>query len=553
MSSGEEPEPTDDSRGSAHGPRRRTLLAALSTASVGLLAGCSGGSESAQSGPDSERATTNTADASTSGEPSFEIRAVTSSSDSVRAGEGVVVSVSVANTGSGDGSFEAPVAVNKSVRGRVTMDLDAGEERTVEVDIEPRILGDVDVSVGGEVFGQVTVEPPSKLYVSPEGSYNATGLENDPLSPIQRALDLAEPGDTVHALPGRYTQGARTVRPGTPDAPITITGPPEAVYNVDGPFEINHSHVHLRGLTFDGLHSPDAPEDADSYSESIIQVNEAFYETIKNGNRPDEPVTDDEYLTDVVVKPHAVGNCRADFVKVHWSTDVEVGEFEVIGPAGVKYLKGGAEGHNGEIVYIGNPIDKAYPIDETRHVHVHHIDNSAGHAHNELVDVKGGARDVTVEYCTDAGGGRFPLDGAPETSECVVHFGGRECVLRWCVIGDSKGQAVEVGSWGLANPEKFEENKGVDFPAEAAATFGQQNSIYGNEFRDHAGMAVQYPVVFPEDGQPHIADGYGPADQAHVCGNTIDGPTHGTPEADCQADLPTTGTIGHLGGDSPWA
>jgi len=390
-----------------------------------------------------------------------------------------------------------------------------------------------------------------EYYVSPTGSDRNVGSEQQPLQTIQQALNRARPGTTIHVQPGTYKTPVSTVRGGTSDAPITITGPRDAVFNANGPFEINHSHVHLKGLTFDGLHTPSAPEDVDSYSESILQVNETLYETIKSGNYDREEVPEEAYVTDVVVKPHAIGNCRSDLIKVHWSQNVEVGEFEVIGPAGVKYLKSDTPGHNGEIVYVGNPINKGYPVDETNNVHIHHIDNSAGYAHNEMVDVKGGAHDVLIEYCTTANGGEYILEGHDRDSECVVHLGGRDCVLRWCDIKSSQGQAVEVASWGPAHPERFEENTGVELP-DTADTFGIENSIYGNRFVNYAGLAVQYPIVYPDDGDPHIAEGFGPDEQAHICDNTIDGPTHGTPTKACDADRPTTDQIGHLGGDSPW-
>jgi hypothetical protein len=549
---GEGAERGGDTEDSTWRRRRRQLLGVLSAAGVGALAGCSGGAD--DNGEDGE-AETPAADGAPVGEQGLELRDATLSAETVTAGDELTVTATVANAGNGSVVLTVPLEFGLEEVDAARVEVPAVGERTVELASEVDVLGGVTVFVAGENVGEVTGEPPEIIHVAQDGQRRATGLEDDPLDAIQPALAHAGPGDTVHVGPGTYTEQVQTVRAGEPDAPITVTGPPEAVYRSRAPFEINHSHVHLTGLTFDGLLEPDSPENADAYSESLLQVNEALYEGIKNGDRStDEPVTDDEYVVDVVVKPHAVGNCRADFVKVHWSRDVEVGEFEVVGPAGVKYLEGDEEGHNAEVVYVGNPIGKGYPIDETSDVHIHHIDNSEGYAHNELVDVKGGASDVVVEYCTSVGGGRFPLEGADDTSECAVHIGGRNCVLRWCVVEDSRGQAVEVGAWGLAHPDEFEETKGVDFPA-SAESFGRENAIYGNEFSDHAGMAVQYPVVYPEDGDggPEVADGYGPDAQAHVCGNEIDGPTHGDPEEACSESLPTTDRIGHLGGDSPWA
>ncbi|WP_434522846.1 DUF1565 domain-containing protein [Halorubrum sp. AS12] len=548
-------EPSHQFRRRSWRPHRRQLMGALAVAGTGLLAGCpdvagpESGNGSTADTSDSETAEDD--DEPTEGEPEGELQDVSLSAETIPAGNVVTVTVRIRNVG-GTGVVEIPVKFGGITVDDTTVELDAGETAAVELTATVDFRGTEPVVVAGEAVGEITGEPPATIHVDPAGTEQATGTSPDPFGTIQSALDVAQPGHTVHVSPGTYTTQVQTVRAGTTEEPITITGPREAVYRSQAPFEINHSHIHLTGLTFNGLLDPDSPEDDNVYSESLLQVNETFFERIKNGERSnDEPVSDEEYLVDVVVKPEAVGNCRADFVKIHWSRNVEIGEFEVIGPAGVKYLYGDSVGHNGEIVYVGNPIGKGYPIDVSRDIHIHHIDNSAGYEHNELVDVKGGARNVLVEYCTDSGGGRYVLDEADDTSECVVHLGGRKCVLRWCAIEDSQGQAVEVGSWDIAHPEEFEENKGVDFPEEAES-FGRENSIYGNEFRDHDGLAVQYPVVYSEADGLEIAEGYGPEDQRHVCGNEIDGPSHGSPAIDCETDLPTTDQIGHRGGNSPW-
>lgn len=264
------------------------------------------------------------------------------------------------------------------------------------------------------IQGEIQVTGRNLHYVGPEGADENPGTKQSSLDSIQYALKRAKPGDTTQAQPGRYTPrgGVQTVRVGTAENPITITGPLDAVFNADGPFEINHNHVHIRGLSFDGLHRPGSPDDPDSYSESILQINESFFERINSGAHSPESVSEENYLRDIVVKPHTVGNCRADFIKVHWSKNVEIGEFKVIGLAGMKYLKGDATGHNGEVVYFGNAADKSYPVDATHDIHIHHIDNSEGHPRTELVDAKSGCYNVLIKYCTDAGGaGRYLLEG----------------------------------------------------------------------------------------------------------------------------------------------
>lgn len=111
---------------------------------------------------------------------------------------------------------------------------------------------------------------------------------------------------------------------------------------------------------------------------------------------------------------------------------------------------------------------------------------------------------------------------------------------------------VEVGSWGAAHPDRFEESNGIPFPEQGFES-GQENAIYGNRLVGNGGLAIQYPVVYPDDGEPKIAKPYGPDDQAAVCGNEISGRTHGTPTSNCPAAVPDGDGIGHLGGDSPWS
>lgn len=402
----------------------------------------------------------------------------------------------------------------------------------------------------------------SDIYVSPDGNADATGSESDPLGSIQHAFEHAYPGDTIHALPGEYVEAVRTRRSGEAGAPITITGPREAVFRgkrstdkVQSGFHIEHSHIHLRGITFNGLWDTDNPDSEASYIRTLITAHHS-------------PSSPDHYHRDLVIKPDAVGNALRPLVHVMHSENVEIGEFEVIGPAGLAMLEfGDDEKHNGEVVYVGT-APKSIPTeknredwmkdfytepDTTNDVHVHHIDNSAGHPHAELVDLKDGTHNVTVEYCTDAGGGaKYILPSNNATSGTAIHLSGRENTVRWNVIENSNGQGVEMGSWDVANKEAFEEQKGSPFPEELFDS-GRANSLYGNRIVDCAGLAVQYPVTSTDDGDSRIAEDYGPDDQRHVCGNEVNGETHGDPGSECDTSLPTAETIGHTGGDSPWS
>jgi len=368
-------------------------------------------------------------------------------------------------------------------------------------------------------------------YVGPDGSNANPGSEREPLRTIQRALLRAEPGDTVHVLAGEYDEHVETVRAGEPDRPITITGPPDAVLRGDPDrsliVRIRHSHVHITGLTIDGLQDPTAPDDAAAYNRGQLVI-----------ARP--PTTTDAYLEDVVIAPHTMGNTGREMVSLERTQGAEVGPFRVIGPAGTHYLRTDRPGHNGEIVYLGtspgNLGSNWHPwteYDRTNDVLVHHIDNSEGHGHSELVQMKPGTHDVTIEYCTDGGGSRNTED----YSSASVRFNSFGGTLRWCDLRDGHGNGVEIGS-RIAAEAQEEKTDLTEFERRG----GTDNAVYGNRITGYGNKAL----VFTIDSQTQ-------ADQDHVCNNEYDGRTDGDPDASCPESVPDGDGVGHTGGDSPWA
>lgn len=377
--------------------------------------------------------------------------------------------------------------------------------------------------------GSATPRPdPDTIFVDGEdGAAGNPGTASEPLDSIQRALQRVQPGQTVYVRPGVYRERVSPPRGGEPGAPITIAGPPDAILASDpGRYNVvinRRSHVHLTGLTIDGLEDPDEPDDVDSYSEAqLVQV------------RP--PTDTDAYLEDIVVAPHRIGNTQKSLVSIERTTQVEVGPFEVIGPAGTKYLLTDRRGHNGEIVYLGTSPSNLgtdwHPwteYDRTSHVRVHHVDNAAGYGHSELVNTKLGTHDVTVEYCTDGGGSRNTED-SPAAS---VRFQGSGATVRWCDLRDGNGHGVEIGSYKARDARR----EGAD-PSEIERRGGADNAVYGNRITGFGGKAVAFPVVRDQD------------DQRYVCGNTYDGPTDGDPDRDCGEGVPSGTGIGHTGGSS---
>lgn len=379
-------------------------------------------------------------------------------------------------------------------------------------------------------FQSSTATDRSTYYVGPDGSNANPGSERRPLATIGHAILRADPGDTVRVLPGDYFEFVETVRAGEPGAPITITGPADAVLRGDPDrnliVRIRHSHVHLTGLTVDGLHDPEAPDDAASYNRGQLVI-----------ARP--PTTTDDYLEDVVIAPHGIGNTGREMVSLERTRDAEVGPFRVIGPAGTEYRLTDEPGHNGEIVYLGTSPDNLgsdwHPwtdYDGTHDVRVHHVDNSAGHGHSEFVQMKPGVHDVTVEYCTD-GGGSHNTEGYSSAS---VRFNSYDGTVRWCDLRNGTGNGVEIGSTVARDADRTRADL-----VELERRGGTGHAVYGNRITGFGDRAVAFPI----ESQTQ-------ADQRHVCGNVVDGATDGDPDAPCPDGVPAGDGVGHLGGDTPW-
>jgi len=365
------------------------------------------------------------------------------------------------------------------------------------------------------------------------GTADGDGTAEHPYRSLQRGITEAGPGDTVHANPGVYADSVPVKHGGEPGNPLTITGPPDAVLtNRDSrgqPLLIRASHVHLRGLTIDGLVDPDNPDDPQSYSESPLVDVSPWPES-------------EDYLEDLVIAPHGVGNASAHLIVVQRARNVEIGPLRVVGLAGANYvLTDEPNRHIGEIVYLGTPPDsytrEAYPwdtLDQTRNVHVHHIDNSAAHPHSELVNTKLGTRTILVEYCTDAGGSQN-TEANPAAS---VRFQGYDATLRWCDLRGGHGNGVTVIRAG----EDWLENEFDGTVAEPfdPARLGRDHEIYGNHIAGFDEHAIRLRYVEP--------------DQQVICGNDIDGTLMGPhgeafDQAACPDGLPEGDGIGHRGGE----
>jgi plastocyanin len=491
------------------GQTRRRLLAAA-TGSIALVAGCSQPAE--ESDPTDDAATTaaettartaaSTATTTTStGDATFDIEATVESS-SVSVGGRISVAVTVTNSGDAAGDTILRLARDGESADSAFVDLAPGETGTVElVATAPMEPGSVALAVNGDPIGDVTVDSPEALHVAPDGADDAAGTADDPLRTIDTALAYADPGATIELAPGEYRESIRTKRAGEPDAPITITGPADAVVRPPPGYHravhIVHSHVHIRGFTINGLAEPD---NRFSYHQAWTPL----CVVVSPVHRRDEGV---DYLEDVVVEPARIGNSGRALVQIERVRDVVVGGFEVNGPAGMQYdprVDNHDVGHIREIVYVGSPEvhrgEDHYgyeTLDRTRNVRIHHIDNSAGYEHNELVDVKLGSEDVTVEYCTDRNAGH----NTEGLVNAAIDLKGNDCTVRYNDVGECP-LPMSFGAWAPS-----EDVDGGDW--------SQNNAVYGNHVHDFAAG----PFRLRNEGD------IGPVtfeDQRVLCGNRIE-------------------------------
>lgn len=335
----------------------------------------------------------------------------------------------------------------------------------------------------------MTAGGPRTFFVSPAGSDANSGVRPDePLATIQLAVDRAGPGERVALAAGAYRQDFRSRRDGTATAPITISGPPDAVVHGAGRsrvVEINHDHITLEGFTIDGLWG--RPDRQEGYRDKLLYA---------VGTRPGDGVVGLRVL--YMAFANAGGEClRLRYFAQH--NEVAHSSFSACGVYDFRFADGGK---NGEAVYIGTARSQlgdgrspTADLDQSSYNWVHH--NRFDTGGNECVDIKEGSAENIVEHnsCT----------GQRDPSSAGLDARGDRNTFRGNHIYGNVGAGVRLGG--------RDRGDGVDNAVYHNTIVGnrgggikvvrpRQGRLCGNELRDNAGGAVVGQDGLPDPAAP---------------------------------------------------
>jgi len=314
---------------------------------------------------------------------------------------------------------------------------------------------------------------PHQYYVVPTGDDRNTGESPlAALATLQRALDLVQPGDTVHLLPGDYFENVISVSDGRPDAPITIMGPADAILHGNGEasaaFYLTHDYYTLVGFTIDGLYGD--PNQPAGYTDKLLYV---------QGQHEQRGVTGLHVLH--MTFQRAGGEC----VRLRYFAQGNEIAYSTFRACGVLDYEFAAGGKNGEAIYIGTSstqwADGKNPTsdpDRSSDNWIHHnMMNTQG---NECVEVKEGSSHNLIEHnlCT----GQLDPDSAG------IGARGSNNIIRYNRLYGNVGAGVRLGGHRV---------DGIQY--------GIENEVYGNEIARNVGGGVNIAV------EP----------QAKICGNVL--------------------------------
>ena len=323
-------------------------------------------------------------------------------------------------------------------------------------------------------------------FVSPDGDDDNSGLSvSEPLRKIQQAVQLAQPGDTIHLAPGKYYQDVYTVRDGEPGKPITISGTSSAsVHGLTSNriFQVHHDYISLIGFTIDGLRRGAEPNRMGAFREKLLYV--IGYDT-RDG------------VQHLRVLNMTFRNAGEECLRIKYFAKHNEIAYSTFHDCGIWDFVFDAHGVVGEAVYLGTSskqwdINPTIEPDVTAYNWVHH--NVMVTNGNECVEAKEGSEHNIIEYniCL---GQKDPNSGG-------IVSRGKANIIRYNEIHGSVGAGVRLGGHLV---------DGVQY--------GVDNQVYGNIIKDNAAGGIKIMV----DGQGIICGN-------HLAGNDAGAVTGGVVE-----------------------
>lgn len=271
---------------------------------------------------------------------------------------------------------------------------------------------------------------------------------------IQRALEEAQPGDTIKLHDGKYFEDVKTVRDGLKNSPITISGSKAAVVLGAGAsriFQVHHDYIVLDGFTIDGKFR--SGNDAGSLRKKLIYA----VSKVKG-----------QGVTGLKVRNMLLQNAADECLRLRYLVTNSEVHHNTIRNCGVFDFQFAGGGKNGEGIYLGtapeqrdNGLSPDARPDVSRDNWIHH--NYIETHGNECVDIKEAATANLVEYNTCIGQ-RDPKSGGLDAR-------GSGNVFRYNTIKDCAGAGIRLGG--------DENSDGID------------NTVYGNSIQACAGGGIK--------------------------------------------------------------
>ena len=312
-------------------------------------------------------------------------------------------------------------------------------------------------------------------YVNPTGSDTNTGTDNThPFKTIQKAVDLAQPGDNILLSPGNYLQDIVSKRNGQDLSPITIKGLSTAVVKGGGNariIEINHDFITLDGFTVDGLFGSSGSQSG--YRDKLIYF---------LGKDKLAGVTGARVLN--MTLKNAGGECMRFR---YFATKNEVASNTVTN-CGVYDFKFNAGGKNGEGVYIGTApeqlTDGKNPTSDRAQSNDNWIHNNTFNTQgNECVDIKEASSGNIIENnkCT----------GQKDHNSAGLDTRGSKNIFRSNETYGNTGAGIRLGG--------------------DATSDGTGNHIYNNKISNNTAGGIKFQR----------------SPQGEICGNSFSGNSSG--------------------------